>query len=318
MNIEISIIVPSYNEEKNIRRCLDSLLNQNFQNFEIICVDNASTDSTFDIIKSYSEKDNRIKPFYLKEKGVSNARNFGIENSVGKYIGFIDADDFIQPQMFEFMHRAITENKSDFVCCKYEKTSELINKNFEYFCRKFELSEFISFNDYDFVLNNELVISSACTKLIDRKKLVKFENFSVGEDTVFCSELFKKCSNYCLVDSPLFCYYNNENSVSFSDTKSEKWFDLLVTRFIAFDKFYDCDKSVSEFYLDRGMKNILSYRFNLNNKSHKNDFKKYFKQYIGSYLKCESISLKYKLSVVLFYYFPCVYRIYRKSLDSTL
>ena len=318
MTPEISIIVPSFNEEKNISRCLNSLLSQNYQNFEIICVDNASTDSTFEIIKSFAEKDKRIKPFHIEEKGVSNARNFGIENSCGKYIGFIDADDFIQPQMYEFMIRAIEENQCDFVCCRYKKVDEINIRKFDFSCRKFRTDEFIDFTDKNFVSENELIISSACTKLIKKEFVGNFKKFKIGEDTVFCSELFKNHKNFVLVDLPLFCYYNNSESVSFTDLKSDKWFDLLVTRFTAFENFKSCNKKTSEFYLDRGMKNILSYRFNLNSNKYKKEFRNYFNKYISCYLKCENISLKYKLSVILFYYFPCAYEAYRKKTDSTL
>ena len=101
MSPKISIIIPSYNEEKNIFRCLDSVMNQTFSDFEVLCVDDGSNDKTFDIIKKYSEKDSRIIPMKNPNKGVSSARNFGIENAKGDYIGFVDSDDFIQPQMYE-------------------------------------------------------------------------------------------------------------------------------------------------------------------------------------------------------------------------
>ena len=132
----ISIIVPSFNEEKNIARCLDSILNQTYENFEVICVDDKSTDSTFEIIKSYAEKDSRIKPFKNPSKGVSSARNFGLEKASGDYIGFIDSDDFIQPQMYEFLLRSINENNCEISVCRYEKTSEFNIKNFELTVKK--------------------------------------------------------------------------------------------------------------------------------------------------------------------------------------
>ena len=141
----ISIIVPSFNEEKNIRRCLDSILNQTWNDFEVICVDDNSTDSTFEIIKEYSVKDNRIKAYKNPHKGVSSARNFGISKAEGSYIGFVDSDDFIQPQMYEFLYRAIKENGCKLAVCRYEKTSEFIEKYFEYNCRECKSEEFISF-----------------------------------------------------------------------------------------------------------------------------------------------------------------------------
>ena len=118
MSPKISIIIPSYNEEKNISRCLDSVMNQTFSDFEVLCVDDGSNDKTYDIIKKYSEKDSRIIPMKNPYKGVSSARNFGIENAKGDYIGFVDSDDFIQPQMYEFLYKAVTENNCDFSVCR--------------------------------------------------------------------------------------------------------------------------------------------------------------------------------------------------------
>lgn len=330
MNIEknpsISIIVPSFNEEKNIRHCLDSILNQTFKDFEVICVDDNSTDSTFEIIKEYSVKDNRIKPFKNPGKGVSSARNFGIENSNGVYLGFVDSDDFIQPQMYEFLLRAVLENSCKIAVCRYEKTSEFVVKSFEYSCRECQSEEFISFGDMDFVSKNELTLTSACMKLINKDFLSgceKFKKYKIGEDTIFCADLWTKAGKIFLVDSPLYCYYTNLESVSYTEVWHEKWFDLIETRFIAYGKFKDLNNSLtSSFYLERGMKLLLSYRFNIKGTENENKFKKpiknYFKKYIKIYLKCSDISSKNKLFVFVFCLFPFLYEIFRKMTDNTL
>ena len=322
----ISIIVPSYNEEKNISRCLDSILNQTFTDFEIICVDDNSTDSTFEIIKEYSVKDSRIKAFKNPEKGVSSARNFGIENSNGNYIGFVDSDDFIQPQMYEFLLRAINENNCEMSVCRYEKTSEFIQKNFEYNCRECQSEEFINFYDADFVAKNELTLTSACMKLVSKnllKRSEKFSKYKIGEDTIFCADLWINTDKIFLVDSPLYCYYTNLESVSYTEVWHEKWFDLIETRFIAYEKFKSLKNSItSSFYLERGMKLLLSYRFNIKGTENEEKFKKpvknYFKKYLKFYLKCSDISLKNKLFISVFYFFPFLYTAFRKMTDSTL
>jgi glycosyltransferase involved in cell wall biosynthesis len=322
----ISIIVPSFNEEKRISRCLDSILAQTCKNIEIICVDDNSTDSTFEIIKEYSLKNSNIKAYKNPSKGVSSARNFGIEKSTGKYLGFVDSDDFIQPQMYEYLLRAITENQLDMVVCRYEKTSKFIKKDFDYICHECSCEDFIDFNNYNFVLENELIITSACTKLVKKDYLLScgnFENFAIGEDTVLCSKLWTNTKNIFIVDAPLYCYYFNEESVSYTKIWDKKWFDLLETRFIAYENFkkYKTDK-ISSFYLERGMKQILSYRFNIKGTDNENIFKKplkkFFKKYIGSYLKCKEVSTKNKLSILLFYFLPPLYSAYRKKLDNTL
>lgn len=320
----ISIIIPSYNEGKNISRCLDSILNQTFSDFEVLCVDDGSNDNTFDIIKEYSKKDNRIIPMKNPGKGVSSARNFGIDNANGNYIGFVDSDDFIQPQMYEFLYRAIIENKCDFSVCRYKKTNELIKKIFEYKTEKFIPENFVSFNDSEFTINNELVFSAIWTKLISKEflKNIKFNNFRIGEDTVFNSQLCSKDYKAVFVDAELYNYYINTQSVSFTELWHEKWFDLLETRFISYDLLKNKNKLLAAFYLERGMKFLLSYRFNLKGSPNENKFKNpinnYFKKYYMPFMKCENISLKNKISVPIFFLFPFFYNKFRKMTDKTL
>lgn len=324
MSPEISIIIPSYNEEKYISRCLNSVLNQTFSDFEVLCVDDGSNDNTFDIIKEYSKKDSRIIPMKNPDKGVSSARNFGIDNAKGNYIGFVDSDDFIQPQMYEFLYKAVTENSCDFSVCRYKKTSELIEKNFEYKTEKFQPENFVSFNNAEFTSNNELVFSAIWTKLISKEFLnnIRFNNFRIGEDTVFNSQLFSKNYKAVFVDAELYNYFINTQSVSFTELWHEKWFDLLKTRFISYDLLKENNKILSAFYLERGMKFLLSYRFNLKSSPNENKFKKpiknYFKKYYKSFMKCENISLKNKITVPIFFMFPFLYTTFRKMTDKTL
>lgn len=325
-NPVISVIVPSFNEEKHIARCLDSILNQTFTDFEVLCVDDNSTDSTFDIIKEYSLKDSRIKPLKNPGKGVSSARNFGLENSCGDYIGFVDSDDFIQPQMYEFLLRTILENNCEMSVCRYEKTSEFISKNFNYNSRECFAEEFVSFNDAEFVTKNELSLTGVWSKLVKKDLILKsnkFQNFRIGEDTIFCADLWTKTDKIFLVDLPLYCYFTNTESVSYTEIWHEKWFDLIETRFIAFEKFKTLNNTLtSSFYLEKGMKLLLSYRFNIkgtpNEEKFINPIKNYFKKYISVYLKCNDISLKNKLFVTLFFFFPFLYTAFRKMTDSTL
>ena len=102
MNPEISIIVPVYNVEKYLKRCIDSILNQSFTDFELILVDDGSTDNSGEIIDEYAIKDERIKVIHKENGGLSSARNVGIEYSKGNYIAFVDSDDYINKNMYKF------------------------------------------------------------------------------------------------------------------------------------------------------------------------------------------------------------------------
>ena len=109
----ISIIVPVYNVEKYIRRCINSILNQTYQYLEIILVDDGSTDNSGLICDKYAHMDNRITVIHKKNGGLSSARNTGIDIAKGAYIGFIDSDDWIAPETYEVLYRNLVHYDAD-------------------------------------------------------------------------------------------------------------------------------------------------------------------------------------------------------------
>ena len=111
----ISVIIPVLNGEKEIKKSLQSIMNQSYKNIEIVVIDNGSTDNTVKIIKELQGIDNRIKLFISKLKGVSNARNLGLKKSMGDYIMFVDADDTIDENMLTRMLQIIKSEKCDIV-----------------------------------------------------------------------------------------------------------------------------------------------------------------------------------------------------------
>lgn len=322
MNPAISIIIPSFNEEKYISRCLDSVLNQTFTDFEVLCVDDGSTDNTFNIIKEYSAKDSRIIPLKNPGKGVSSARNFGIDNANGDYIGFVDSDDFIQPQMYEFLYRAVTENDCDFSVCNYKKTSDIKEELFEYKCENFSIEKFFNLNKNEFEEKYYLIFFTIWTKLISKSFLndIRFQNFRIGEDTVFCIELYAKKYKAAFVDITLYNYFLNSNSVTSVDRYNEKWFDSIIAHFICYNLLKENNEIFSSFYLERSMKCLLSFRFNIKNTPNEKKFKKplndYFKKYIMPFLKCKDISLKNRIIIPIFFLVPPLYSAFRKIMEK--
>ena len=115
--VDISIIVPVYNVEKYISCCINSILNQTYKNFELILIDDGSTDNSAKICKEYAILDNRIKVFHKKNEGVSKARNFGLEVSVGKYIMFCDSDDYVENTWCEELYKTILVNQNSWIMC---------------------------------------------------------------------------------------------------------------------------------------------------------------------------------------------------------
>ena len=117
--VDVSIIIPVYNAEKYLSQCLDSILFQTLKNIEIICVDDGSADNSYKILEEYAQKDSRIKVIHQENKGSSAARNAGLKVASGKYIGYVDSDDWIEPQMFEQLYQVAESNQVDMVSSGY-------------------------------------------------------------------------------------------------------------------------------------------------------------------------------------------------------
>ena len=114
-NIEISVIVPVYNSEKYLKQCLDSIVGQTFKDIEIICVNDGSTDSSSQILAEYASKDDRFVIINQENGGAGKARNTGLDASRGKYLSFLDSDDFFESTMLEKAYKKIEQDNSDFV-----------------------------------------------------------------------------------------------------------------------------------------------------------------------------------------------------------
>lgn len=131
--MKVSVIVPVYNMEKYLKKCLDSLVNQTLDGIEIIIVNDGSTDNSQKIIEEYSKKHKNIKSFFQKNHGQAAARNFGLEKASGKYISYVDSDDYVEINMFERLYDEIEANKFDIVICniiKEENDKSYIFKNY--------------------------------------------------------------------------------------------------------------------------------------------------------------------------------------------
>ncbi len=119
MNKKVSIVIPVYNASTTLERCLGSIFSQKYDNFEIITVDDASTDNSLELLKNYAEKDSRLKVFAKEHGGVSAARNYGLAKADGYYLQFVDADDDLDPNYLEKMVNLIESTDSDLAICRY-------------------------------------------------------------------------------------------------------------------------------------------------------------------------------------------------------
>ena len=120
----VSIIVPIYNTEEYIDKCVESIINQTYKEIEIILIDDGSTDNSPILCDKWEEKDKRIHVIHLKNGGVSRARNIGLKNANGKYISFIDSDDYVESNFIEVMIEEFMKEKADIVISKFCKVYE--------------------------------------------------------------------------------------------------------------------------------------------------------------------------------------------------
>ncbi len=206
----ISVIVPIYNVEKYLCECLDSIVNQTYKNLEILLVDDGSTDNSGLICDEYKNKDGRIRVFHTENGGLSAARNYGIDNAIGDYIGFVDSDDWIEADMYECLLNAINESNSDISCCGI--TSEYKDYSFQ------ERSESAVLNSTEAIqaMLRDFYINSPCTKLFRRClfEQIRFPEGRVFEEYSTTYKLISVADRIRFLDSHKYHYRRREGSIS--------------------------------------------------------------------------------------------------------
>lgn len=209
---KISIVVPIYNVEKYLRKCIESILKQTYYNLEIILVDDGSTDSSGEICDEYKNKDSRIIVIHQKNKGMSSARNSGIKCATGKYIGFIDSDDYIEKDMYEILLKNIIDYSADIAICGFAfvENNKVVPKEFtgdiNVLDRQTALEELIK---------DRKIQSYVWNKLYKREiwNNITFKSGVAFEDLDIMYKLFKKAKKIAIVDSLKYFYVQRSNSI---------------------------------------------------------------------------------------------------------
>ena len=233
-NVEVSIVIPVYNVEKYLERCLDSLINQTFTDIEIIALNNGSTDNSLDILKEYLNRDKRIKIIDNNNLGVSEARNIGIKEAKGKYIVFVDSDDWINKDMIQVLYNSIESNSCDLVMCTYirefeehskEKVFNLPEVNLyvnnevkEELLRKLvgPVGKELANPEYLDALGTVWAKMYKTSILKDKDlKFVDLKEIGSGEDTLFNIYVFNEVNKVILLNKPMYHYWRgNSNSIT--------------------------------------------------------------------------------------------------------
>lgn len=221
---KLSVIVPVYNGEKYLKKCIESIINQTYKNLEIIIIDDGSSDNSIEIINKYAYKDKRIKLFKQKNLGVSAARNLGIKNSTGELLTFIDCDDWIELNTYQLLINELEFNNSELAMYSFVreyKRKQVFEK------LPFEEVTLIKNKDitYNLIANliageseNECPIMGSVWRCIFKKSLIEKYNIffdvsiSFGEDLIFLIEYLLKCKRVSILNKHLYHYRFQEMS----------------------------------------------------------------------------------------------------------
>ncbi len=209
---KISIIVPVYNGEKVLKRCIDSILLQSYSNFEVIIINDGSRDKSINIINEYKEKDNRVKVIDNENRGVSESRNIGIEYSRGEYIQFVDCDDYIERDMIKDILESIENSNADLVMTGIIIDIESLN-NTSTSIQTFKYKNVQGKSNIAMAVLERLdgaYVHSLWNKIFKRDIIIENnirmdENINLGEDLIFNLEYLNKCRNVIFDDK---CYYH--------------------------------------------------------------------------------------------------------------
>ncbi|TLS35784.1 glycosyltransferase [Pseudalkalibacillus caeni] len=279
----VSIIVPIYNAEDYLERCLDSLLAQTLKEIEIITINDGSTDSSSNILKRYSSEDSRIKVIEKDNGGVSSARNEGILSASGNYIGFVDPDDWVEFEMYEKMQQIAVNEKADIVMCSYirEFKNYSKEKNFNLpqkvkyereEVKNFVLRRLIGPLDTE-VANPDLLDSwgTVWSKLykadLIKENNIRFEdlsNIGTNEDSLFNIVATSYASSFVFINSPFYHYWreNIESITSrYKPNLLNQWFLLYDT----IEELIEKNQMDNDYYLalnNRICLNTLGFGFN--------------------------------------------------------
>ena len=228
----ISIIVPIYNVEKYLPKCIESILNQTFKEFELILVDDGSPDNSGSICDEYSKKDERIKVIHKENGGVSSARNVGLGSALGEYIGFVDPDDYINEDMFEVLYNLCISTNSDIAICKNSReiNGEIYGTEDDIYTKIMDtdeaLKEMFKANLYRFALWNKIC----------KKKCfygIRFPEGRVHEDLSATYKIIANSSKVIFTNYVGYIYVKRDESIL-----TKKYNKNRLQSFIGWDEIF--------------------------------------------------------------------------------
>lgn len=230
-DIKVSVIIPVYNVEKYLRQCLDSVAAQTLKDIEVICVDDGSTDSSFEIVKEYAEKDSRFIAVKQENGGAGAARNNGLRRAKGKYLSFLDSDDFFDENMLMEAYNCAENNKADFVVFASDQYNEDTNdfKNVSWTLRYAEIPPYQPFARRQMTDNIfKVFVGWAWDKLYNREFVLNnnlwFQEQRTSNDMLFVFSAVAIAKRIaCVEKGKILAHQRRNNKDSLSNTREKSW-----------------------------------------------------------------------------------------------
>lgn len=235
MEVKISVIIPVYNVEKYLRECLDSVVNQTFKNIEIICVDDGSTDQSLEILQEYKRKDDRFVILQQRHAGAGAARNHGLKLAEGKYIQFLDSDDYFEPTLLEELYTRAEKFGSDLTVCSSRKVddngniTETGSPNFPINIDKVPMEQVFSgqdFKDEIFCLLIPVVWNKLIKKSFLEENRLEFPPLTIYEDIAFIHSVVV-CANRIVAFNKELINYRFNRPGSLVSTRSSHTIEAI-------------------------------------------------------------------------------------------
>ncbi len=323
----VSVIIPIYNIESYLSKCLDSVLRQTYTDLEIILVNDGSTDKSGIICEKYAEKERRIKYIYQKNEGLSSARNTGLRVASGDYILMVDGDDALHPQMIEILHHLINSGDYDFSMCYGLKVKDIDNLTSETFKEPFEKKELVELTSESCIMNLysrkniEVQYNVVWNKLYKRSLLI--DNFfkklpvkDVAQDVEFNIRIYLRMRKAIFLPKSLYWYNQRPKSLSRQGIDI-RWVSVIITYLNSLNDI-PADQERLRAYGLRHLYRIMPQRvyWSKGTPCHQkaieiaNDIRK---QTIAELLKNSYISIFEKIALTTFNYIRFTYAMYIKT-----
>ena len=251
----ISIIIPVYKVEKYLEKCIQSVINQTYENLQIILVDDGSPDNCGKICDEYAKKDHRIEVIHKSNGGLSDARNKGLEIAKGEYIGFVDSDDYIEADMYEVLYNLLKQYNADVSICNFYTVSQwkISRKNADNEINEYNRSEILKE-----ILLDKNIQSYAWNKLYKKELFdeIKYPIEKKYEDIGTTFYLLEKCNKVVVTGKSEYYYINRQDSIVNNVTESTitDYIELIMQRYDYIEENIKELSSYNKDYLKRILK----------------------------------------------------------------